>query len=291
MILKAHLCGIAVAYDEPSNWKAEESDNHKKVNPYATPDIYETSVRPQGSLYGWQKRKIADATEYMRLHAVHRPIIFVATTPGFIEHKAERKAIARLTQNLRNGYDCKNYVWVREFTQKGFPHYHFVADMPDFNAVKLSRYWSGLFGSDAVNSIRLGSAPDKNGKRNYYLKGHRHAWYLTKYLSKSIGSNEVVDGKRRSFRTFSVSEQLALLSQPQIFKSEYEYRTVTTLNGFTGHYDTLQVASARGWQNCTDRLTDDQVNARWHWQYTGFANTFKGFPLSWQRKQKRNEKI
>jgi hypothetical protein len=285
MILKRHLCGIAVAFDRHENVvKNPEQAELNKLR--RSLENGEKVNRPQGSLHSWQKRKIADACEYMRIKPVHKPIIFVLTSPGFTDLASERALIKQFTHNLRNGYGCKNYVWVREYTGAGYPHFHFVADMPRFDVLKLSVFWSGLFGSTAKNSIRLGSRPDKSGKRVYYLTGKRHAWYLTKYLAKAIGKEErgALDGKR-SFRKFAVSQELAKLSVPTEFKSKMVRtveRQILTANGSYAPF----YSDVREWQNCTSVLSEQQVMQNWKWQYTGFANTHKGFPKGWKLKKK-----
>jgi len=276
VILKSHLCGIAVAYNTEEDYPGDKGGRR---SPFINESL--KNGRPQGSLYSQQKRKIADACEYMRLNAKHKPIIFVATSPGFTNHANEKQIISKLTHNLRNGYDCNNYVWVREFTQAGFPHFHFVADMPDFDCVDLSRYWSGLFGVNASNSIRLGTAP-KNGKRQFYLKGKRMSWYLTKYLGKSIGAAELGALKfKREFRTFAVSQELAKASQPQFFQS-MDRTFVEKSKGQTIKKKTV----VREWVNAdTEEIySDEKLLSGWNWKYTGFANTFKGYPKEWKLK-------
>jgi len=294
MVIKSHLCGVAVAFDRWNKTEDYEEPKRQFFNS-STNNFLE---RPQGSLYSWQKRKIADACEYMRTQSTYKPIIFVATSPGFTNLASEGKLISKLTANLKNGYYCKNFVWVREFTGNGFPHFHFVADMPDFDALKLSSYWSGLFGSDANNSIRLGTAPKCSkcstklkfkgqtcyrckegiGKVEYYLKGKKMAWYMTKYLSKSIGSSEegALKGKR-SFRKFAVSKQLAALSAP----IEYEGKMVRTTERqvmkadgkfYPFYEDERQWFKLDSERNATtETMTEPQVKKKWNWQYTGFA--------------------
>ena len=240
--------------------------------------------RPQGSLYSQQKRKIADACEYMRIKPQHEPIIFVATSPGFTDLANEKKLISKLTHNLRNGYNCQNYVWVREFTQMGYPHFHFVADMPRFNAIDLSKYWSGLFGVDAINSIRLGTAPGRNGKRIFTLKAKRMSWYVTKYLGKSLGKAETGANATARIRTFAVSQELAKLSQPTEFKSKMiRVDTGRMAYHVSGEMQPFQ-EDVRIFQNCTSYMTETEVREKWNWQYTGFANTYKGFPKAWKLK-------
>lgn len=277
MILKKHLCGIAVAYEEPGTLRPEKK---KVYNPYAV----ENEPRPQGSLAGWQKRKIADATEYLRKNSVYRPRIFVATTPGFLDHAHENKYISKLTHNLRNGYNCKNYVWVRELTAKGYPHWHFVADIPEFDPVSLSLWWSSLFGVAAKNSIRLGSKPDKKGKRKYWINSDKHAWYLTKYLTKSIGEKE--SEGRRKFRIFAVSQQLTKLSEPQAFTSVYDYEEREVLTT-SGRMMVKIPTGIRHWQNCTAVMSDEDAAKGWNWKHTGHGETYIGLPKSWTLKQKK----
>jgi hypothetical protein len=269
--IKSHLCGVAVAY---------EPFTHRRNDENTRPG------RPQGSHYSQQKRQIADACEWIRIHSKYKPRIFVATSPGFTDHANEKNFISKFTHNLRNGYDCQNYVWVREFTQAGFPHFHFVADMPEFNPVDLSLYWSGLFDSEAKNSIRLGTAPNKEGKRIFYLRGGRMCWYMTKYFGKSIGNEErgAIEGKR-SFRTFGISQQANKESQPLIFEEQIQRMQTYEPNKGWG-----RSFSQRSWT-----LNEDQAEAYYNnevapplfnpklkrWSWTGHGNTFIGRPKNW----------
>jgi hypothetical protein len=256
MRIKVHRTGYAVAYEQVPQ---------RPKDPTREP----LKGRYQGSLFSQQKHAIADAVDWIRENSKYKPRIFVATTPGFIDHCAEGKFIQKLVHNLKNGYGMENYVWVRELTAHGYPHFHFVADVDKFDPVDLSCYWSGLFGSDARNSIRCGTRPDKNGKRRFWVNTPRMAWYLTKYLGKSIGDCEVpAKGKRKAFRTFAISQEARKLSQPLL----YEAKLFENYNGL------LQ----RTWH-----LNDDQVDeglpftvdpGKFSWKWTGHGNTYSGFP-------------
>jgi hypothetical protein len=287
MILRQHLCGVAVAFERHDDHDDYFED--EKYNPYAGSN----EGREQGSLYSWQKRKIADACEFMRQNATYKPLIFVATSPGYTDQAQEKSLISKLTHNLRNGYGCKNYVWVREFTERGFPHFHFIADMPRVDAVTLSLYWSRLFGSNAANSIRFGTGQGRNKKRTFYLTHERQAWYLTKYLSKSIGQCERGAIKGKSFRTFAVSQELARLSQPV----EYKSKMVRVNTGRMAYHVSGQLQpfteDVRQWQQIDQETGEvktvlhDDVVKRYNWQYTGFANTWKGYPKQWKLKNRK----
>lgn len=293
MILKTHLCGVAVAYNEPG-------ETQQKKNNYVLPP-----GREQGSLYSQQKIKIANACEYLRTYSVHKPYIFVATSPGYTAAANEGGLIKKLTHNLKNGYNAKDYVWVREHTKAGYPHFHFVCDMPDFNFVDLSLYWSGLFGLESRNSIRVGTAPrcskckKKHPKKGVvcvcggfvtstlYLNKKQMAWYMGKYLSKSLGKNE----KGQRLRTFAVSQQLAKASAPKIYTGKYERIKTETkeLLTITGVRPVEIGTDARIWRG-TEILTDKDLQKKYNWKYTGFANTFKGYPKEWKLKPKPEPK-
>lgn len=281
MRIKVHLSGIAIAYQN-YEWRPIKSPG-------------KTEGRYQGSLFNQQKRKIADATEYLRINHVYKPRIFVATTPGFIDHQAEKGYVRKLVDNLKSTYGMEEYLWVREFTGAGFPHYHFVADVDQFDPVRLSRYWSGLFDSDARNSVRCGTAPycrqcrikmkrkgqacpkcNKPATVDYWIKSQGMASYLSKYIGKAVGTPE--KGKRKSFRTFAVSEKLGKASAPLL----YEARIMENYNG-THQREFF--------------LNDDQVEPgvnqtvdpyQFNWKWTGHTDTYIGFP---QKKDRKKQEI
>jgi len=340
MIIKSHLCGIAVAFERfedaaPEDWKSEHPAG-KFFN-------YSVNGRPQGSLYSQHKRKIADATEFMRLEHVYKPRIFVLTSPGYTSLANEGYLIQKFTHNLRNGYGCKNYLWVREATQKGYPHFHFIADCDKFDAVDMSKYWSSLFRRSDTNSVRLGTAAKCskcNTKlifascqykcrkgcinfkpvRKYWIDSKKMAWYLCKYIGKGINQsernklkNKFLDFKDEGWfyrdlklRTFAVSQELAKLSQPVEFKSKMiRVQTGEQLISDSSaqairknSWRSLEVKMPiynddRQWQFVDEETGEvkeffhDDMLKKWNWQYTGFANTYKGFPKEWKLKPKK----
>lgn len=217
MNIKVHLSGVAIAYENTGAIK--RTDNIP-------------AGRPQGSLYGQQKRAIADAVEYMRLCGQNKPLFFVATSPGFIPAGEHAGKISKFTHNLRSNYGLKDYVWVRELTKNGCPHYHFVADMPFIsNPAALSRYWSGLFGRGDQNSIRLGTKPI-NGVRKFYVDDRGASRYVSKYIGKDLDkiSNELLEAGfpaanyRKMYRSFAISENARLLSQPVVYEANYYFQ-------------------------------------------------------------------
>lgn len=254
MRIKVHMTGYAVAY---------ESNQPKKRDPGREP----LKGRYQGSLFNQQKHQITDAVEWIRQNSRYKPRIFVATTPGFIDHAAEGNYIQKLVHNLKNGYGMENYVWVRELTKHGYPHWHFVADIDKFDAVRLSRYWSGLFGSGAGNSIRLGTRPDKNGKRRFWIATARTSWYLSKYLGKAIGDCEKPrSGQRSAFRTFGISQEAGKRSKPLVYHS----RVAELYNGL--HQREFYLPS----ENMDEGLPATVNPLSFSWRWTGHGQTFCG---------------
>lgn len=263
------------------------------------------NARPNGSLYSRQKRSIADACEWLRLTQTKdkKALIFVLTSPGYTSLANQPYFLSGWIDNMKKNYGLGDYVWVREMTKRGFPHFHFVAhwhpakwfldlrqDAPGFyqyrNVSVISQYWSGLFGSDAKNSFRIGTYKG-NKRTGYYLTTERHAWYLTKYLGKSINdkhSNYLCEAGypstnyKKAVRGFGMSENVALLSQPDLFESQ---------NLFTSHQASVQ--TTRGLESVTIDKFDQrvfigesgQLSERdlqtYNWKWTGHGETFLGF--------------
>ena len=141
-------------------------------------------------------------------------------------------------------------------------------------------------------------------------------WYMTKYIGKSLGKfenpstwigvqNEYDDYFEYEVKTrrLSVSQELSKLSQPK----EYKSKMVRLKTGEKVSFNTTPEAiRANGWKapaevvavfddqrqwHLIDQATGevksfihDEILKEWNWQYTGFANTYKGFPKAWKLK-------
>lgn len=253
-------------------------ENSRK--PHATKsDLPPLPSRPQGSLYSQQKHKIADAIEWMRLNATHKPRIFVCTTPGLIEYAKESHAISSFTTNLRNNYHMVNYCWVRELTKRGYPHYHFIADIPKFDPVHVSKYWSRFFGVEAVNSIRLGTRPTKDGRRKFWVDNQKMSWYMSKYIGKGLSDAEIQlrdSGKR--FRTFAISQEATQKSQPLIYESEIHHTWSNT------HVRTFTICDEQAEPGVPGTFTPQGYD----WKWTGHGHCYTGFPKRSDRQKQRS---
>lgn len=301
MILKLHLSGVAVVY---------EPGGTRKGVPSLLPKI---ESRPNGSLYNRQKRKIADATEWLRLHQKkdNRAMIFCLTSPGYTNVANTPKFISRFVDNMKRNYNMRNYVWVRELTKVGYPHFHFIAHwnnpqwffdcsdcglrMVDGECTgcycklsrvnKLSLYWSGLFGSDSLNSIRLASYHPKTKRRTYYVTHSKQCHYLTKYIGKNIGEEFYqMDGESNCIiqpnfktraRAFGMSEDVAMFSEPSLFDSQYFRTAERTVMRADGSYVTIPTME-QTFISESGQIDRDVLKA-YRWKWTGHGQTFIGF--------------
>lgn len=246
MIIKSHLCGTAIAFSERGKGLKNGNEGEQVQRRFPVPAV--SLDDNQGSLVNFQKRKIQDAIFWMATFSRFQksrktgkgPLVFVCTTSPEWGPEIYTPKISTFVHNLRNGYGCENYLWVREFTEKGFPHYHFVADVRDIKSpVGLSRFWSGLFGAHANNSVRLGSKPNKDGKRTFRItpgKAGRMASYLSRYLSKQVANDKEykaaydlyskmtgVPQAKLPGRRFAISQEVARNSLPETFRVNFNF--------------------------------------------------------------------
>jgi hypothetical protein len=256
-----HLSGIAIASDFSGG-------NYKKK------DGGETKGRKQGSLKSYQKRLIANATEWLRQNATYKPYIFVATISDSWDF--DNKAIAKFCHNLKNGYKCKHYIWVKEQTKRGYAHYHFIADLPmpkdrgDFKiwSKKLSGYWYSLHNINAIpltyNSIRFGTRPKENGKRDFYVKDLRMAWYISKYLAK--GFENELQTEKSTTRRFSISSSINRNAiEPVIYTKEIEFdeqATVQYIQRVSKNYTEKEISYVNQHGNIVNRSSSPFVYAK-----------------------------
>jgi hypothetical protein len=115
---------------------------------------------------------------------------------------------------------------VREYDGNGSPHYHFVVDKDRVDPLALSVYWSGLHGQSAKNSIRLGSKPDKEGKRFYHLTNRKHSFYLSKYLGKSFEQPLELANTVKG-RKFGMAKNVAIGSKPITYRANFHFTQPT----------------------------------------------------------------
>lgn len=202
----------------------------------------------------------------------------MATTSHNWGKEIYKPHIATFVHNLKETYGCSRYVWVRELNSHGAPHYHFVCDIDRIDdPVKLSRYWSGLFGREANNSIRLGSKPNKEGRRLYYLENRRHCFYLAKYLGKSFAPSLDLGAVRLVGRKFGMSQEVSRQSVPQKFEARLHFQTFsdTVLSASGQQVTRPAVCVGRTFENSNGEIFNHH---HYLWKQHPIHNVFFGTP-------------
>jgi len=115
--------------------------------------------------------------------------------------------------------------------------------------VGLSLYWSSLFGYKTRNCVRLGTKPDKQGRRAYVLNSPKMAFYMGKYLGKELKSKIFKNSWHSATmpgRSFGISQECGRQSKPVKYEVNYHFeteeRTVLTESG----YKTIQLSRPIG---------------------------------------------
>lgn len=157
-----------------------------------------------------QKRIIENACYTLCNDSEHAVPVLVATCPVGADREEGNgrwseflRTYSRSTRKKR----IENYVWVREYQKNDRPHWHFCAEMPYISYLEMSKYWSGLWGSTARNSIR--KPPEL---RNHFLRDKEASRYLTKYFVKEHGRQEKIEGRKT--KCFGMNAELRDKSEP-----------------------------------------------------------------------------
>lgn len=115
----------------------------------------------------------------------HKVLFITLTYPEImfrysgIEGKSDNEALKKFINNLRTNYGLAGYVWVKELTKKGTPHYHMIIDIPYTPITKLNDMWAKVCGFKSKNCVR---SDPKNG---LVVKRPQDAgFYVAKYISK-----------------------------------------------------------------------------------------------------------
>jgi hypothetical protein len=223
---------------------------------------------------------VADGVEALRRFGVNKPLIFCLTSPGYVDNANAPRFLKKYLDVLKyNGMG--SYVWVREFTKKGYPHFHFVADMPlpvGSERVRLSCRWSSYFGSEAKNSVRFGTKPVPGKPRIYHINSPQMAFYMSKYIGKALSGDERKEGRRRP-RTFCVSPDLSPIIEPVV----YEESVVSLWTGMHQRIWETDIVDPDGVVH-VQRFNPGRVN----WRRAGVHPVYVGVPDTW-KKQKRTE--
>lgn len=117
-------------------------------------------------------------------------MLFLTYTFPFEPTEDEASKIWNLTlKNLKQNYNVKNYVWVKERQKSGRLHYHIILDRDRIGIINIQKSFNNHIHNVrcdvniSFNSVRL-------GKRPLIRSISAVAKYLCKYISKSHGEFE-----------------------------------------------------------------------------------------------------
>jgi hypothetical protein len=181
---KLYRSGLLVVYKgKRAGRKKEELNRISKLE--RTYSINRTKVR-SASLAAWQ----AKTSKYM--------LFITFTFPFEPSEEQAAKIWNNLLTNLRNHYEIKNYVWVKECQNSGRIHYHIIVDANRIDIKRLQNTWNRCINhinpdcDCGSNSVRLGNRPII-----YNIKAISK--YLSKYISKSDTRKAIFNRKAYGF--------------------------------------------------------------------------------------------
>lgn len=120
----------------------------------------------------------------------------IATFPHGVFTAKECSTLFSLFLNriTRKKDGVKSYIWIRELTKKGTPHYHFITIQRYIDIQSMNALWANILKIKSDCCIR--SSSDENGKNRMVIKGKGNAiGYVLKYLSKTDSKD--VEGRHK----------------------------------------------------------------------------------------------
>lgn len=112
-------------------------------------------------------------------------VTFVTFTFGCdIDCHSANYCFSKFLDNFKKTYRLKSYIWTRELTERGRPHFHMICDFPFVPIQTLNDAWNHAkneFDMPSKNSVRL--PPDGSIIKSM----DRCIRYVCKYVSKTLG--------------------------------------------------------------------------------------------------------
>lgn len=210
--VKLYASGMAVvykkhAYGERTNEQLQWQSHRKRTYSISKIKVKSACVR------AWQLKKSNN-------------MLFLTFTFPFEPTEMEAANIwNRLLKNLKQNYNVKNYVWVKEFQKNGRIHYHLLIDRDRVGIQNLQRSYNSAIThvrpdvTISSNSVRLGNNPIV---RSIYSV----AKYLSKYISKSIKEQWDFETKAYGFSENLIISKDIDTDELIRLSNIYGYRTV-----------------------------------------------------------------
>lgn len=220
-------------------------DEHRKINLYLSGDITITSSHrrrtPNYSVESFSshlrtgyrikkstRRNLMSSAFLLFVKKKHQILFLTLTFPKRIPKKDKiNPMLNRFITNMKKTYDMGNFLWTRENTKKGYPHFHLLCDIPFQPIKKINDAWCSAVGSYSPNAVRL--PKDKSIVEDL----ERTCRYVTKYISKN-------EKEYFSERCYSISQNIQ--SEP-IRLSEFDLEYINIDMGKDLVYSK--------WEHCT----------------------------------------
>lgn len=180
--------------------------------------------------YKVKKSVVKSACIDLFLKKQSKHLLFITfTLPFEMDETKSVKCWNSLLNNLRNNYEIKNYVWVKERQKSGRVHYHILIDRVYVGVKDLQTTWNTIIKNvtgvnpDFNNSVRLGFNPIvRNIKK------------VKNYLSKYMAKDE--DGKEIEFNSKPYGYTQGLTIKKEIQIEDFQ-------NFFNGNYKIYLIAN------------------------------------------------
>lgn len=167
---KVYLSGACVCYNTPDPAKRHTLSNEDRNKGSKKQKIFKLKFK--------DKVKIVSSSIHMRNVATDKMIFFTLTYQKDEFPTCPNKDVGKFLDNTKKNYGLNRYIWVKELTKIGTPHYHFIAEIPYVPYKKLNDAWCAARGYDSPNAFR-GSGVIKSVDQS--------AGYVSKYISKQRG--------------------------------------------------------------------------------------------------------
>ena len=126
------------------------------------------------------RRNLLSSAFFLFVKKQHQIIFLTLTFPDRIP-KGEKinPMLNRFITNMKKTYGLKRFLWTREDTKRGRPHFHILADMPYKSIQKINNAWCHAIGMQSKNAVRL-----PKDHKAVLSDIEKTVKYVTKYITK-----------------------------------------------------------------------------------------------------------
>lgn len=127
------------------------------------------------------RRSLVSSAFLLFVKKQHQIVFLTLTFPEKVKKGIRiNPMLNKFITNLKKNYGLKGFLWTRENTKQGRPHFHILADMPYQPIQKINNAWCAACKMQSKNAVRL----PKDHKA--ILKDiEKTAKYVTKYITKN----------------------------------------------------------------------------------------------------------